>query len=93
MARKHKKSGHRSKKIPVLASAGIAAYGLQAYRGYKAGGLTEAAAWMIGTDASGKFHAEWLLRDLSPVVVGAVGSMVAAKSGINRYVKVPMFKL
>lgn len=90
---KKKRSGHRSKKIPVFATAGVAAYGLQAYKGYKAGGLTEAAAWLIGTDASGKFHPDWLIRDVSPVLVGAVGSAAASKLGLNRYVKVPIFKL
>lgn len=93
MARKHKRSGHKSRKIPVLATAGVGAYALQAYRGYKSGGLTEAAAWLIGTDSTGKFHAEWLIRDVTPVIVGAAGSMIASKSHINRYLHVPGVKL
>ena len=92
MAKKRKRSS-KSRKIPVLATAGMAAFGLQAYNGYKAGGVKEMMVWTIGTDSNGKFHPEWLVRNAMPIVAGAAGSMIATKAKINRYVRVPFVKL
>ena len=91
---KRKRSGRKSKKIPALATAGLIAAGFQAYKGYQAGGVTEMAAWTVGTDSEGKFHPDWLLRNVMPIAAGALGSAVASKLKVNRYISsVPFFKL
>ena len=47
---------------------------------------------LTGYDPNYGFNWKWATSTI-PMVIGAAGSMVAAKSGINRYIKVPMFKL
>ena len=99
MAKAKKSHSRRSKKIPILATAGAAAYGLNAYTQYNAAGGgapgQKALIWnTIGIDSAGTFHMDKFLMNITPPVVGALGSMGASKLGLNRYLaKVPLVKL
>lgn len=100
MARfKRKKSSHRSKKIPVLATAGVAVFALNAYSGYmgKAGsqGGGKGIAWTtLGIDNAGKFQTAQFVENVMPLVAGIGGSALAAKFKLNRHISsIPMFKL
>jgi hypothetical protein len=94
MRRYRKKSRSRhTKKVPVLATVGSLAYGLNAYEGYKSGG-TKGLVWnTVGVDASGKFSMQKFITNIAPPAVGIVGSMVASKMKVNRYISgIPWFK-
>lgn len=94
MRRYRKKSRSRhAKKIPVLASVGVLAFGMNAYRGYQqdhAHGLQ----WnTIGVDANGKFSPSKFAQNIAPPVFGVLGSMAAGKFRMNRYISgIPWFK-
>jgi hypothetical protein len=92
--RRKKSHGHKSRKIPLLATVGVAAYGANIYNGYKAGQLPGATFAALGVNASGQFSMAQFGKSIAPVAVGVIGSMIASKTGVNRYLaKVPLFKL
>ena len=100
MARfRRKKSSRRSKKIPVLATAGVGVFALNAYSGYmgKAGsqGGAKGIAWTtLGIDNSGKFVMSQFIENMAPLAVGIIGSAAASKFGLNRRISaIPVFKL
>ena len=93
MARRGRKKGSRRKqKIPILATAGMIVGLKNLYDGYKEGGTHRVMVSLTGYDPNYGFNWKWATATI-PMVLGAGGSMLAAKTGINRYVKVPYFKL
>jgi len=93
MSRK-RKSARKSKKIPILATAGALAFGWYVYERTKAEGLNGLKASTIGVDTAGKWHANAFIRNVAPLAIGAGGSALGAKLGLNRYfAKIPFFKL
>ena len=79
------------KKIPALATIGVAVYGMQAYSGYKgtAGGGPGVMGlkWnTLGVDNTGKFVWSKFLQNSLPLIVGVGGSMAASKLDMNRYI-------
>jgi hypothetical protein len=91
--RRGRKRGRSKHKIPILATAGAAVFALNAYGGYKRDGAQGVAWNTVGTDHSGRFDVNQFIVNVTPPVIGALGSMLAAKFGINRYIKIPMVKL
>lgn len=97
--RRKKGSSRRSKKIPVLATAGVAVFALNAYNGYmgKAGsqGGGKGIAWTtLGIDNGGNFQVKQFAENMLPLVAGIGGSALAAKFKMNRYISgIPLFKL
>jgi hypothetical protein len=94
MARRyHKKhSGHKSRKIPLLATAGVAAYALNIYndRGNGVNGFKWQA---LGIDNSGKFEGAKFIQVMTPPLIGILGSAAASKFKLNRYISgIPVFK-
>jgi hypothetical protein len=90
---KKKHGSRKSKKIPLLASAGAAVYAYNIYndRGNGVNGIRWQA---LGIDSSGVFRSEKLVQVMTPVAVGLIGSMAASKFKLNRYLSgIPMFKL
>jgi hypothetical protein len=100
---KKKKGGHKSKKIPMAATAGAAIYGYGIYQGWlgKNGsgpgavpGIRGAQYAALGIDNNGQFHLMDSIKAVAPVIVGAGISIMASKLGINRKLaKVPLFNL
>lgn len=91
---KKKRTSHKSKKIPVLATAGVAIFALNAIREYQANGPNGLAWAALGTEANGKFHTDKFLMNVAPIIVGVGGSMIASKTRMNRHLSaIPMFKL
>lgn len=76
--------------IPTAIVAGFAPLAYHAYYGYRSGRGIEgvlhyaAADFGIDTDDNGKFHLEWLMRGISPIIVGMLVHKVANGLGINR---------
>ena len=99
MARRRKKRGGRRKsKIPLAATAGVAAALLPIAQTAMSGNLTAAASQLssgfTGYDpATGAFNAAALQRGLMPIILGVAVSMLAAKAGLNRYLRIPMVKI
>ena len=92
MARR-KRSGHKSRKIPLLATAGAAVFALHAYDGYKQSGANGFAYNTIGV-SQGTFHMDTFVANMMPLVAGVGGSMLASKTKANRYLAgIPMIKL
>lgn len=88
---KRSKSRRTSTKVPVLAAAGVGAFGLNAYQSYKATGLNGLKWNTLGIDVSGKFHPKKLAENLIPVGVGVGGSILASKVGANRMIaRIPL---
>lgn len=89
----------KGKKLPLLAMAGAVTYGLNAYNGYMgtAGGGAGANGlkWnTLGIDNTGKFNKSKFFMNCLPLIVGIGGSLVAAKTGMNRYIAaIPFVKL
>lgn len=74
-------------KMPILASAGFAAWGVNGYQGYRNGGINSALGDMTGYDVGNhKLDLSRAVWALTPPVLGLVGSKVASMSGINRMV-------
>lgn len=89
---KHKTRRHARQKIPMLATAGIVAYAVNAYNGYKQAGVNGLSYNTIGV-SEGKFHLDQFGRNVMAPAAGIAGSMLAAKFGANRYIsKIPFFK-
>ena len=92
MARRKKSRGRRRRKIPIAATAGMLIGLKNLWDGYKAGGTSRAMICLTGYDPNYGFNWKWATATI-PMVAGAGVSMVAAKSGLNRYIKIPIFKL
>lgn len=98
MARRKKRGGKRSKKIPLAATAGVAAalipIASQAMGGDFVGAANALAERFTGySPASGTFNPAALQAGLMPILLGIGVSMLAAKAGINRYMRIPFIKL
>jgi len=95
MARRgRKRGGHRSEKIPVLATVGAVGYGMNVYAGYKRDGVRGMKWEAMGITNEGAVDMAKATQVLAVPVAGAVGSALAAKFKINRYFSgIPMFKL
>ena len=93
MARRRKKGGRRRRKISIFAAAGFIAGLKNLWDGYQSGGTAQVMINLTGYNvASGTFNWRWATAGI-PMLMGAAGSMVAAKTGLNRYLNIPWFKL
>ncbi|GAI66216.1 unnamed protein product [marine sediment metagenome] len=97
MARK-KKQGRRKRKISLFAVGGAVAaiaylWGAQAAGGNFQDKANRMFASLTGIDLFGKTFNIWNAQAGIALVGGAGASMVAAKTGLNRYLNIPMFKL
>jgi len=91
---KKKRSGRRNQKIPIAASLGAAAFAWNAYSGYKAQGVPGMVLNTIGVDAKGNFNSSYLKKGMVPLGIGVGISMLASKTGANRYIsKIPFVKI
>jgi len=99
MATKKKTRKHSKAKIPVLATAGAAAYGFRVYQGYAGkldsqGGYKGLQWGALGINNAGKFQMSEFIEAVTPLAVGVGGSMLASKFKVNRYLSgIPLFKL
>ena len=89
---KKRKGGRRRQKIPIAATVGMLIGLKNLWEGYKAGGTGRALICLTGYDENYGFNWKWATATI-PMVAGAGISMIAAKSGINRYIKVPFVKI
>jgi len=100
---KKKRNGSRPKpKIPLLATGGAAVFGYQVYKDLQgsAGGSVGKALWenfgvnvgYAGTTTSPIMLGQ-ALKGMAPLIAGLAGSLIAAKTGVNKYVKLPWIKL
>lgn len=95
MVKRRKNRGKRRRKIPVFATTGLVLglYNLYTtWRSHK----TNPAFVMQALTGYNMADGTWDYRNATagiPMVLGPAASMLAAKSGINRYVNVPYFKL
>jgi len=93
MARRKKSRRASSKKIPILATMGVVASGMSIYQNVKDDHVNGIRTSM-GLDDIGGWHADWAFKTVGPVVLGSVGSALASRFKLNRYLsKVPIFKL
>jgi len=92
MAKKHRRRA--KKKIPVFATAGVVASGLTIAQGYKDYGNQGLKWFATGIGEDGAFHFDRAVQTYMPVAVGIIGSAVAGKLKVNRYLSgIPIFKL
>lgn len=92
MAR-HKQHRKAHKKIPVLATTGLAVFALNAINEYRANGVDGLKWATLGVNKNGVWQADKFIANLTPPAAGIGGSMLAAKTGANRYISsVPMVK-
>ena len=92
---KKSKGGRRRRKISIFAAAGIVTGLWQLYKSV-VGQSNPAAHAMIALTGynplAGTFN--WKLATAGiPMIAGAGASMIIAKTGLNRYVNIPWFKL
>ena len=90
-----RRGGHRSRKVPVAATAGAIGTGMMLFGGasgytapldaVKAGNMSLAAENLVHNM---KQTDTWM-----PLAVGVGISMLASRMGANRYVKIPFFKI
>ena len=91
--KKGKKNGRRKQKIPIFATAGILVGLKELWDAYKAGGSKHVILRLTGFHQDiGEWNWKWATAGI-PMVIGPVASMVMSKVGVNRYVKIPWFKL
>lgn len=89
--KKGKKNGRRKQKIPIAATAGMLIGLKNLWDAYQAGGTGRAMRALTGYE-NGIFN--WKNASaIIPMAGGAIVSMAASKTGLNRYVKIPMFKI
>lgn len=97
MAKHKRSSGHRKKKIPILATGGAVLQGLRLYSSYNAGATGRKGNQVLsdmGIATGQAFNIAKCVGYWSPVLIGAGGSAVMSKLGFNRYMaKVPIFGL
>ena len=96
MARRRYKKSRRSgkRKIPMLATAGAAIYGMNVIDGYMKEGIPLAKLRAMGIEYDGHFNMSRAISNFAPVLVGVVGSAAASKFRLNRYLSgIPVFKL
>jgi len=92
MAKKNKRRS--KKKIPIFATAGALAAGMTIVQGYKDYGNEGLRYYATGVGNEGNFDSSRVVKTYMPVIVGVVGSAVASKLKVNRYLStVPIFKL
>lgn len=93
MARRTSKHSSHKKKIPLLATAGVAGTALYVAEAYKNGGSKSAMHALTGMTTDGTFVMHDAIVTYTPAIVGVIGSAVASKLHINRYMSgVPVFK-
>jgi uncharacterized membrane protein YjjP (DUF1212 family) len=97
MARR-KKQGRRKRKISLFAVGGAAAAIAYIWGAVKAGGSMQDKANRIfatltGIDLFGKTFSIWNAQAGMALFGGAAASMIAAKTGLNRHLNIPWFKL
>lgn len=101
-----KRAGKKDRRIPLFTTAGAAIYGYNAYKGglgmaeyttqqkldYTLTGLTGMRVGSATGDGTAvKWDSGIFINTWTPVAVGIAGSMIAGKTGINRYLrKVPL---
>ena len=91
MTKRRKKGGRRKQKIPLAATAGMIIGIKNLYDAYR---VSPANAMMALTGLNVNMKFDWRTATATiPMVAGAGVSMVAAKSGLNRYIKIPYIKL
>jgi hypothetical protein len=89
----------KGKKLPLLAMAGATAYGLRAYAGYEGKDGSEPGVkgllWStLGVNSAGKWDSKRFVMLVTPVAIGAVGSLLASKSGVNKMISaIPFVKM
>jgi len=91
MARRKRKGTRRKQKIPIIATIGLLV-ALKKSWDLRSQPNRLVEAWTGYQPDNNTFN----LRNAScliPAVAGTVGSMAAAKIGLNRYIKIPMVKL
>ena len=99
--RKGKRSRKAAKKIPIIAIAGASVGTIGAIQEAKANGAEQGMRYFVmaytGFDTKGD-HA-WnaggvnLMNGAAPALIGAIGSKVASKVGLNRYLSaIPYLK-
>lgn len=94
MARKKRSRSRGKSKLPLMATAGVVGYGLNAFKGYQQSGSAGVIWNTVGVDANGTFSMQKLIMNVTPLAAGIAGSMIASKVGANKYLaKVPMFRL
>ena len=92
MAKRRKKGGRRRRKISIFAATGFIV-GLKALWDARGGGMNQMFLRLTGYDMAAK---SFDIKRASAGIAffgGAAASMVAAKTGVNRYLNIPWFKL
>lgn len=94
---KRKKKRRGKRKIPLAATAGAVGALLPIIQVAMSGNFAEAGNTLVrgftGFDPASGFNPAHLAGGLIPMILGAGVSMLASKSGINRYVQIPMIKI
>ena len=95
---KKRKGGRRKRKISLFAAGGALAGAFFLIDAYKAGGTFKDKAFLMLTSLTGinlfsRTFNIWDARAGIAMAVGAGAAMVAAKSGVNRYLNIPFVKL
>ena len=98
MARRRKKGVRRKRKISLLAAGGAVAAFAFLWGAQKAGtGYKDKAnrifKSLTGIDLVHRQFNIWSAEAGLALFAGAGGSMLAAKTGLNRYLNIPYFKL
>jgi len=91
-----------NKKLPMFATAGAVIWGKGLYDAYSVGipgvvgaGTNAVSYKMFGwyPGMTSKWYPETMLKNNAPIILGCVMSLLASKSGLNRYLsKVPFIK-
>ncbi|GAH05178.1 unnamed protein product [marine sediment metagenome] len=98
MARRRKKQGRRKRKVSLFAVGGAVAALAYLWSAYAAGGTFQDKgnrmfSSLTGIDLFNKSFNIWDAQAGIALAGGAGASMVAAKTGLNRYLNIPFFKL
>ena len=92
MARRRKKGGRRKRKMSLFATAGIVV-GLWQLWKHRAAGPDGLFLRLTGWNMASK---QWEYKRATAGIAflgGAAASMIVAKTGLNRYMNIPWFKL
>jgi uncharacterized membrane protein len=98
MARRRRKGGRRKRKISLFAAGGAVAAVAYLWSAAAAGGsfqdkANRMLASLTGIDLFGKTFNIWNAQAGIALAAGAGASMVAAKTGLNRHLNIPFFKM